>query len=437
MTELNATHDPARRSFVARANDTGADFPLQNLPLGVFRRGAESRCGVAIGDQVLDLKAAQQAGLVTEPALSAPLLNPLLALGGAAASTLRARLFELLADGSPEQGRVAAMLVPAASVQMELPAAVGSFTDFFTSLHHTARAGRMTGREPPVPPAFRSLPIAYNSRASSVRVSGEAVNRPNGQRNSDGKANFGPSNFGPSTALDFELELGAFIGGGNPLGQPFHIDHAARQIAGYCLLNDWSSRDVQRWESDPLGPFLSKSFSTTISPWMVTEEALRPFRTPAPARAEGDPELLSYLRSERDQAQGGIALRMEALLLTPAMRAAGVAAATITRTDFQHMYWTFAQMATHHMSNGCNLRTGNLLGSGTVSGPTDDSRACLAELTVLGSEPLRLPGDERRAWLQDGDEVIFRARAERDGFVAIGFGECRGAIAPATPWPAG
>ncbi len=431
MAELNGTHDPARRSFVASANAGDTDFPLQNLPLGVFRRGQESRCCVAIGDQALDLRQAQEAGLLDQPAVAAPVLNPLLALGGTAAGALRARLFELLADGSPEQARIAAMLVPVASVQLELPVAVGSFTDFFTSLHHTARAGRMTGREPPVPPAFRSLPIAYNSRATSVRLSGEAVARPNGQRrNSDGTAEFGPS-----TALDFELELGAFVGGGNPLGQPLHIDGAARQIAGYCLLNDWSSRDVQRWESDPLGPFLSKSFSTTISPWIVTEEALRPFRLPAPARPEGDPAPLDYLRSDQDQASGGLGVRLEALLLTPSMRAAGAAPAVVTRADFRDMYWTFAQMFTHHMSNGCNLRTGDLLGSGTVSGPTDDSRACLAELTVLGKEPLELPGGERRAWLLDGDEVIFRARAERDGHVAIGFGECRGVVAPAPPWP--
>ena len=430
MVALNATHDPTARSFVAGAE--AGDFPLQNLPLGVFRRGTETRCCVAIGDQAFDLRQAQEAGLLAEPTLLAPTLNPLLALGGEAAGALRARLFALLADGSAEQAQVGEMLMPLASVQMALPVAVGAFTDFFTSLHHTARAGRMTGREPPVPPAFRSLPIAYNSRASSVRVSGEAVARPNGQR----RGPDGAAVFGPSTALDFELELGAFVGEGNPLGQPLHIDHAARQVAGYCLLNDWSARDVQSWESDPLGPFLSKSLSTTISPWIVTEEAMRPFRLPAPMRPEGDPAPLAYLRSEADQAMGGIGLRMEALLLTPDMRAAGVTPAVITRTDFRHMYWTFAQMVTHHMSNGCNLRPGDILGSGTVSGPTDDSRACLAELTVLGKEPLALPNGERRAWLQDGDEVIFRARAERDGHVGIGFGECRGVIAPAPAWPA-
>ena len=425
MAELNGTHDPARRSFVGG----DPDFPLQNLPLGVFHRDAEHRCGVAIGDQVLDLRAAHEAGLVREPAVTGATLNPLLARGAEAAGPLRARLFELLAEGSPEQADVATLLVPQASVTMALPVTVGSFTDFFTSIHHTERAFRMAGREPPLPAQFRSLPIAYNSRATSVRRSGEPVVRPNGQR----RGTDGAAVFGPSISLDFELELGAVVGGGgNPLGEPLHIDDAARRLAGYCLLNDWSSRDVQGWESDPLGPFLSKSFATTISPWIVTEEALRPFRLPAPAQS---PAALPYLVSERDQASGGLGLRMEALLLTAAMREAGAEPTRITLTDFRHIYWTFAQMATHHMSNGCNLKTGDLLGSGTASGPTDESRACLAELTVRGTQPLTLPNGEQRAWLHDGDDVIFRARAERAGHVSIGFGECRGVILPAVAWP--
>ena len=431
MAELNHTHDPGRRSFIAAANDPGGDFPLQNLPFGVIRRDGEAHCGVAIGDQVLDLRVAHEAGLLDDAAVTAPALNPLLAKGNGAASVLRARLFELLAEGSAEQARLAPALVGAGAVTMELPVAIGSFTDFFTSLHHTERGGRLAGREPPVPAAFRSLPIAYNSRATSVRISGEAVARPNGQR----RGPDGAAVFGPSAALDFELELAAFIGSGNALGQPLHIDAAAQAIWGYCLLNDWSSRDVQAWESDPLGPFLCKSFSTTISPWVVTEEALRPFRLPAPTRPPGDPAPLAYLHSAHDAAQGGIGLRMDAALLTPAMRASGQPPARITRADFRDMYWTFAQMVTHHMSNGCNLRPGDLLGSGTVSGPTDESRACLAELTARGTDPVQLPGGERRAWLEDGDEVIFRARAEREGFAPIGFGECRGAVLPAVAWP--
>lgn len=431
MPGLNSTHDPARRSFVAAANDPACDFPLQNLPYGVMQNGAGSRCAVAIGDQVLDLVAAHDAGLLEEPAVRAPVLNELFAAGPARHAALRARLSTLLEEGSVEQGRVGALLRPADAVQMALPVRIGAFTDFFTSLHHTERGGRLSGRTPPVAAAFRWLPIAYNSRATSVRISGEPVTRPNGQR----RGAEGVPEFGPSTALDFELELGAFVGRGNLLGQPLHLDAAGRELVGFCLLNDWSSRDVQGWESDPLGPFLCKSFSTTISPWVVTADALRPFRTGALARPDGDPAPLPYLHSDEDQASGGIGLAMQALLLTPAMRQAGLDPVPITRADFRDMYWTFAQMAAHHMSNGCNLQTGDLLGSGTVSGPTDESRACLAEITARGTVPLILPHGESRAWLLDGDEVIFRARAERDGFVPIGFGECRGVVQPAVTWP--
>lgn len=431
LQDLNETHDPARRSFVPGANEPTTDFPLQNLPFGVVQRDGEGHCCVAIGDQVLDLRLANEAGLLHQPALAAPDLNPLLALGPDAASDLRKRLSALLGEGSADQSATGAMLLPMAAAAMALPVSVGSFTDFFTSLYHTERGGRLSNRNPPVPPAFRHLPIAYNSRATSLRVSGEAVRRPNGQR----RGADGAPVFGPSAALDFELELGVFMGPGNAVGQPLHIDAAADRLWGYCLVNDWSSRDVQAWESDPLGPFLCKSFSTTLSPWVVTEEALRPFRIAAPPRAGGDPAPLPYLVSQRDQAQGGIGLHMQALLLTPAMRAAGDPAAVVTDTDFRHVYWTFAQMAAHHMSNGCNLQTGDLLASGTVSGPTDESRACMAELTSRGTDPVTLPGGEKRAWLLDGDEVIFRARAEREGFVPVGFGECRGTVAGAVAWP--
>lgn len=431
--DLNDTHDPSRRSFVPGANTAETDFPIQNLPFGAMRTGGDTHCAVAIGDHVLDLHRAQAAGLLAQPALAAPGLNALMALGFEAAGDLRGRLSTLLAEGSPSQAVLGEMLTPLSAATLVLPATIGSFTDFFTSLYHTERGGKLSGRNPPVPPSFRTLPIAYNSRATSVRVSGEPVTRPLGQR----RGPDGQVTFGPSTALDFELELAAFVGPGNALGQPLHIDAAAQQLWGYCLLNDWSSRDVQGYESDPLGPFLCKSFSTTISPWIVTAEALAPFRIPAPARPGGDPAPLPYLLSDRDQSKGGISLQMRALLLTPAMRAAGHPPATITQTDFRDIYWTFAQMATHHMSNGCNLRPGDLLGSGTVSGPTDDSRACLAEITSRGTDPLTLPGGEHRGWLMDGDEIMFRARAEREGFVPIGFGRCDGVVSPAVAWPAG
>ncbi len=439
-TQVNATHDPARRSWVESAN-AGGDFPIQNLPLGVFHRGdGKRRGGVAIGNQVLDLSAAVAAGLLTGQAAEAaraaagPSLNPIMALGNDAAAALRAGVSDLLRIDSPARSRaqsVAGLLLAQREAAMVLPADIGAFTDFLTSIYHTERSGRQTRPDNPLPPAFKHLPIAYNSRASSVRVSGEAVTRPNGQyRLLDGEVRFGPCRW-----LDFELELGAFVALGNRLGTPVPLARAPDHLFGYCLLNDWSARDIQRWESQPLGPFLSKSLSTTISPWIVTAEALAPFRAAATRRDAGDPPLLPYLDDRADQGQGGIDLRMEAYLLTPRMRSAGHAPTRLTRTNFQHMYWTFAQMLTHHTSNGCNLAPGDLLGSGTVSGPTDESRACLNELTTYGSQNLPLPDGEPRTWLEDGDEVIFRARAERDGFVGIGFGECRARVEPAPAWP--
>lgn len=440
--QLNATHDRARRSWVEAAN-SGSDFPIQNLPLGVFHRSdGTPRGGVAIGDQVLDIKVALDAGLFSgdskaaAEAAAGPSLNPLMALGNQAVSALRRRLSELLDRDNPERSgvqHVSGLLVPQSEAVMVLPVALGAFTDFMASIFHTERGGRLSRPDSPVPAAFKYMPIAYNSRASSVRLSGEPVTRPNGQyRLPSGEVQFGPSRW-----LDFEFELGAFVALGNRLGSPVPLSRAPDHLFGFCLLNDWSARDIQRWESQPLGPFLSKSLSTTISPWIVTAEAFAPFRAPAFKRADGDPAPLAYLSDPVDEAQGSLDLRMEAYLLTPKMRAAGRAPFRITDTNFKHMYWTFGQMLTHHTSNGCNLEPGDLLGSGTVSGPTDESRACIRELTVSGSEPLRLPDGEARAWLEDGDEVIFRARAERDGFVGVGLGECRGRVDPAPSWPKG
>jgi len=441
MVEPNATHDPALRSWVESANAPDCDFPIQNLPHGVFRTAARGwRGGVAIGDMILDMAEAVDAGLfagpAAEPARAAaePRLNRLMGMGNAAASVLRARLSALLRADGPDATRIAAMaprlLVPMAEAEMRLPAAIGAFTDFLTSSFHTERGGRRTRPEAPLPPNFKHLPIAYNSRASSLRVSGEAVHRPNGQRQRPD----GSVHFGPCEALDFELEVGLFIGPGNAVGQPIAISAAPQHIWGYCLLNDWSARDIQRWESFPLGPFLSKSLSTSISPWVVTAEAMAPYAAPAFPRAAGDPAPLPYLTCPRDQAAGLLDLTLEAFLLTPRMREAGEAPARVTRTSFRNMYWTFAQMVTHHASNGCNLMPGDLIGSGTASGPEDESRACLSEITE-GRNPLTLPNGETRLWLEDGDEVIFRARAERPGYRAIGFGECRGRILPAPAWP--
>lgn len=440
ILKLNATHDPARRSWVESANDD-SDFPIQNLPLGVFHSGqGKTRGGVAIGDQIFDLKVALEAGLfsgrceVAARAAAGPTLNPLMALGNEAASGLRARVADLLDRDSPERAslqRLGKLLIPQRDVVMVLPAAIGAFSDFMVSMFHTERGGRISRPDSPLPAAFKYMPIAYNSRASSVRVSGEAVTRPNGQyRLPDGEVRFGPSRW-----LDFELELGGFIAVGNRLGSPVPLSGAPDHLFGFCLLNDWSARDVQRWETHPLGPFLSKSASTTISPWIVTAEALTPFRAPAFRRGKDDPALLPYLSDPIDQTAGSFDLGMEAYLLTQVMRDAGQPPFRLTQTNFKHMYWTFGQMLTHHTSNGCNLAPGDLLGSGTVSGPTDESRACIREITVNGTDPIRLPNGETRTWLQDGDEVIFRARAERDGFVPIGFGECRGRVEPAPLWP--
>ncbi len=436
MAKLNETHDPKRRSFIAAANAPDTDFPIQNLPFGVFRRGGETaRGGVAIGDRIFDLADGVKAGLFTGDgaeaarAAAGPALNPLFALGTRHASALRAQLSELLRADGPEQSRVERMadrlLVPMSAATLELPCHVGAYTDFLCSSFH---AGRMASG---LPEPFSYLPIAYNSRASSVIVSGTPVRRPNGEF----RTPTGEVRFGPEPAQDFELELALFIATGNAVGTPLHIDSAAQQIFGYCLLNDWSARGIQIWESRPLGPFLGKSQGTTISPWVITAEALAPFRCAAFTRPDGHPKPLPHLFSETDQAEGGIDLALEAFILTPRMRQAGAAPSRVTNTNFKHIYWTFAQMVTHHMSNGCNLQPGDLVASGTCSGPTDDSRACLAELSARGTADIRLANGETRRYLEDGDEVIFRARASRDGCVSIGFGECRGRLEPAVPWP--
>jgi fumarylacetoacetase len=428
---LDFTHDPARKSWVASANDGVTDFPIQNLPFCMFSRaGGTRRAGVAIGDQILDLGIAADRRLIAGEAAAAiractdGTLDPLMKIGAASATALRHRLSIVLASDSADAGAID-LLLPQKEAQYHLPATIGGFTDFFTSLYHTERGGRVSRPDNPVPPNFRFMPIAYNGRASSVRISGEDVRRPLGQRRrSDGEVHFGPCE-----SLDFELELGIFIGKGNPLGDPISISSAAEHVFGFCLLNDWSARDIQRWESFPLGPFLAKTLSTSISPFVVTTDALRPFRTAAATRPAGDPAPLRYLTDESDRRHGGIDLRMEAFIQTEAMRDKGIAPHRVTSANFRDMYWTFAQMIAHHTINGCNLRVGDLIGSGTVSGPSDDSRACLAEIVASG-ETVLLPGGEARTWLEDGDTVVFRAKAERAGYVSIGFGECVGRILP-------
>jgi fumarylacetoacetase len=440
---LNATHDANRRSWVESANDPASDFPLQNLPLGMFQAedGAARPC-TAIGDQILDIWAAMDHGLMVQSSAEAARiactggsLNALIAAGPQVASALRAGLSYLLGtEGEAPRWAQAAgqhLLHPQAEVTLLMPVAIGGFTDFLTSLPHSARMGAMLRPDDPLPPSFKYLPIAYNSRASSVVLSGAPLVRPQVQRGlGDGTAAFGPC-----TALDYELEVGAFLHGGNPLGTPLSMAQAADQVFGYTLLNDWSARDIQRWESAPLGPFLGKIMLSTISPWIVTEEAMAPFRAPAALRAEGDPAPFPYLDSAHNREAGAVDVTLEAWLTTERMRQAGQAPHLLTRTQFAGVYWTFAQMITHHSSNGCNLLAGDLIGSGTASDATDLGRACMAEMQPSG--PIVLPNGEQRRFLEDGDEVVLRGRASREGFAAIGFGACSGTVLPARDYPTG
>lgn len=417
------------RSWVEKANDPHTDFPLSNLPFGVFRNGdAEARIGVAIGDSILDLKSAAQQGLlatlpeeITE-ACNADALNPLMSLGRAAMPPLRAHLMELLSDRAA-QGRIESLLVPQHEVHMQLPARIGDYTDFYASIHHATNVGRLFRPDNPLLPNYKHIPIGYHGRASSLVISGTGIHRPCGQIKAQ--------TFGPTQLLDYELEAGFFIGQGNNLGQPISIDEAESHLFGMCLVNDWSARDIQSWEYQPLGPFLAKNFATSISPWVVIMEALEPFRTTALQRPEGDPIPLAYLDSPSVQARGGINLTLEIWLRTERMRRENADAICLGKSNLRNLYWTLSQMLTHHVSNGCNLQPADLLATGTVSGPTEDSLGSLLELTKRGTELIALPNGESRGFLEDGDEVILRGYCEREGYSRIGFGECRGTILPA------
>jgi fumarylacetoacetase len=440
---MDATHDARLTSWVPSANIRGGDFPLQNLPFGVFRGKGSSedpKVGVAIGDQILDIARCLEIDLFQgEAAVAARMcvassLNQLMALDGTPRAALRRRLSELLSSGSADARRHpdlgARILVPMADAEMVIPAVIGDYSDFYASIVHATNVGSMFRPDNPLLPNYRYLPVGYHGRASSVVVSGTPVRRPMGQT---AKNDSGPPRFGPTALLDYELEVGVFTGMGNVLGDPVAIDDAEKHVFGLCLVNDWSARDIQKWEYQPLGPFLAKSFQTSISPWVVTREALEPFRTPAFQRSAEDPDILPHLFSERDQREGGVDITLEVFLRTGAMRSSGVPPVRLSRGSFRGMYWTIAQMLTHHTSNGCNLRPGDLLASGTVSGAGKDSRGCLLELTWRGREPVRLPGGEERRFLEDGDEVIIRGYCEREGYLRIGFGTCEGVVCPALP----
>jgi fumarylacetoacetase len=430
---LNETHDPARQSFVESANAPGSDFPIQNLPFGVYCPSARMppRVGVAIGDQILDVAAAGPfEGLAAEAAraCAAPSLNQLMALGAPAWSALRLALSRGLSKERGDSAKLGRHLMPMAQAQLALPAVIGDFTDFYASVFHATNAGRAFRPENPLLPNYKYVPVAYHGRSSSIRVSGTPVKRPRGQRKA---ANEAAPTYGPSRNLDFELELGMYIGTPTELGDIVPVAKAAEHIFGFCLLNDWSARDVQAWEYQPLGPFLGKNFATTVSPWVVTREALAPFRIPAFTRPQGDPAPLPHLDDANDRAQGGLDVTLEAYISTEAMRRTGTAPARLTQTSFALIYWTVAQMIAHHTSNGCNLMVGDLIGSGTISGPEKSSWGSLLELTARGSAPLEMPSGEKRGFIEDGDEVIFRGFCTKPGYPRIGLGECRAVIQPA------
>jgi fumarylacetoacetase len=432
---LDETHDGRIGSWVPSARRAGADFPIQNLPLGVFRRSGsgEPHIGTAIGSQILDLhRTAQVGALPVEGSLHelllADTLNPLLARGRRALRAVRAAAFALLREDTTLPRPPDECLVPMDAVDLLVPVRVGDYTDFYASLHHALNVGRMLRPDQPLLPNYRWVPIGYHGRASSLVPSGTPIRRPRGQVVREGES---VPELRPSEALDYECEVGLVVGKGNRLGEPVPIGDAEDHLAGLCLVNDWSARDIQRWEYQPLGPFLAKSFATTVSPWLVTLDALEPFRVPHAPRAPDDPAPLPYLEEGPARDRRGFALTLEVRLASARMREEGVEPVRLSSARFTEMYWSAAQLVAHHTSNGCNLRPGDLVASGTVSGPEKTSRGCLLELTWRGREPLTLPTGETRRFLEDGDEVLIRGVCARDGFVPIGFGECRGTVLPA------
>ncbi len=447
MRMIDETHDPNLKSWVASANDTNTDFPIQNLPFCRFDLGDvhDVRLGVGIGDQILDLNLCGQAGLFPDwasDAIATSSLNAMMGLGVDTRLTLRRRISQLLAQDCRDlQDHPAASqsLVAQTAATFHLPCHIGDYSDFYASIHHATNVGCMMRPDNPLLPNYKHIPIGYHGRASSLVISSTEIHRPVGQL--PPKVDGGMPEFGPSQSLDYELEVGAFVAQGNELGDSISLSRAEECLFGICLVNDWSARDMQRWEYQPLGPFLAKSFGTTVSPWVVTMEALSPFRCELAARPPGDPKPLPYLSDVANSKHGGLDLNLEVLIRTAQMRTASIPAQRVSTGNFRNMYWTLAQMLTHHSSNGCNLQPGDLIASGTVSGPARESRGCLLELTWDGEPgrvvpatqrtPLKFPTGETRTFLQDGDEVIFRGWCETPGYQRIGLGESRGRILPA------
>src|SRR3954471_17274541 len=430
MSRIDATNDAALASWVSGA-EPGSDFPVQNLPLGIFSAGDEQRrAGVAIGDFILDLAAIADGGLLDpdwRDDLCQPVLNAWLSRGPQDHSALRMRLSELLTDERNREG-VEVNLVGQSEVTMHLPCIIGDYTDFYVGIHAATNVGKQFRPDNPLLPNYKYLPIGYHGRASSVRPSGEAVTRPNGQRK---PADADAPDYGPSRRLDYELELGIWIGRGNELGCPIPIGQARDHIAGYCLLNDWSARDIQAWEYQPLGPFLAKNFLTSVSPWVISPQALAPFRKAMPPRAAGDPAPLPYLDDRSDRESGGLGIQLEVTLTTERMRTEGVAPHMLSRgSSDAAMYWSAAQIVAHHSSNGCNLQPGDLIGTGTLSTDSQAGLGSLLEISQGGKQPIALANGEKRSFLEDGDEVTLRAWCEAEGATRIGLGECTGRVMP-------
>ncbi|MBX3298926.1 MAG: fumarylacetoacetase [Acidobacteria bacterium] len=440
MYEINETHDPSLMSWVESANLPNTDFPIQNLPFCIFGSDAvddEIHIGVRIGNEVLNLDACADAGLLGEieddESIGGErlwgLLDGIMAFSGEGRRALRSRISELLREGSVEQTSLESHLVPAADCLFEdMPAVIGDYTDFYCSIYHATNVGSMFRPDNPLLPNYKYVPIGYHGRASSIVISGTDIKRPKGQNRSEQEA---PPVFIPSKSLDYEMELGFFVGRGNELGTSIPISDAEQHIFGVCLVNDWSARDIQAWEYQPLGPFLAKNFATTISPYVVTMDALAPFRTSAFERDPDDPQPLGYLNGEQNQKLGGLDINLEVYIQTEKMRDEKIEPHLLSRSNTKDLYWTIGQMLTHHASNGCNLQTGDLMATGTVSGKEKSERGCLLELTWRGTEPIDLPSGEQRRFLEDGDEIIMKGYCEREGFRRIGLGECRGRILPA------
>ena len=433
---LNETHDPALRSWVPASAADAADFPIQNLPFGRFVSPLTGRptLGVAIADAVLDLVAATDAGVLGGAAAQGVRacrdgwLNGLMALPAGHASALRRDLSRALRADACIDRRLHACLFPRHGLTMLRPVDVRNFSDFYTSLHHARNCGQLRRPDNPVLPNFHAHPVAYHGRGSTLGASGTAFHRPMGQFLRPGES---VPVFEASQALDFECELGVYVGQGSALGDRIALQNAPRHVFGFSLLNEWSARDLQAWESSPLGPFLSKSFFSTVGDWVVSAEAMAPFRVPAAPREQGAAPLLPCLDEASDRLRGGLSIDLEIRLRTPAMRRARSAPAVLARPRFADQYWTVGQMLAHQASNGCRLETGDLLGSGTVSGPTDERLGCLLELTRAGQRSVTLPNGEERTYLEDGDEVLISARSAAPGFVPIGFGACTGMVLPA------